>query len=196
MYLNLTFEGITTVLMQAHSQKFAMGWGCFGGLGAEPPALENFAFFCKNNLILGMFWYKIMLLKRGIEIGSANLIKLLIKTVSEVLNLILITSKDVLNHFLVHFSTKNSFRSAKNVVFFLFCILVDKPMGRATAPSSPAPWLRYWFHASISLLIGSSATLCVGSPYVFSGIFYEFVNKNKKQHNFETAEGRNFKFRS
>ena len=26
-----------------------------GGLGAEPPALENFAFFCKNNLILELF---------------------------------------------------------------------------------------------------------------------------------------------
>ena len=24
------------------------------GLGEEPPALENFAFFCKNNLILGL----------------------------------------------------------------------------------------------------------------------------------------------
>ena len=30
---------------QARSQKFAMG-DCLGGLGAEPPALENFAFFC------------------------------------------------------------------------------------------------------------------------------------------------------
>ena len=29
--------------------------GCFGGLGAEPPALENLAFFCKNNLILELF---------------------------------------------------------------------------------------------------------------------------------------------
>ena len=25
------------------------------GLGTEPPALENFAFFCKNNLILELF---------------------------------------------------------------------------------------------------------------------------------------------
>ena len=25
------------------------------GLGAEPPALENFAFFCKNSLILELF---------------------------------------------------------------------------------------------------------------------------------------------
>ena len=36
----------------------AGGWG-FGGkacvLGAEPQALENFAFFCKNNFILGLF---------------------------------------------------------------------------------------------------------------------------------------------
>ena len=39
---------------QARSQKFAMG-GCFGGLGAEPPALEKFAFFCKMNLILELF---------------------------------------------------------------------------------------------------------------------------------------------
>ena len=40
---------------QARSQEFAMG-GCFWGLGAEPPALENFAFFCKNKFILGLFW--------------------------------------------------------------------------------------------------------------------------------------------
>ena len=25
------------------------------GLGAEPPALKNFTFFCKNNVILGLF---------------------------------------------------------------------------------------------------------------------------------------------
>ena len=41
-----------------------------GGVGAEPPALENFACFCKNNFILGLFYLKIMLLKRGLEIGS------------------------------------------------------------------------------------------------------------------------------
>ena len=67
-------------LVQARSQKFTMG-GCFGGLeaelpaaggqmgsggetlrcrrhgglGAEPLALNNFGFFCKNNLILGLF---------------------------------------------------------------------------------------------------------------------------------------------
>ena len=41
--------------VQARSQKFAIG-GCFGNLGAEPPAaLKNFAFFCKNNLILELF---------------------------------------------------------------------------------------------------------------------------------------------
>ena len=28
------------------------GGGLFGGLGAEPPALEIFVFVCKNNLIL------------------------------------------------------------------------------------------------------------------------------------------------
>ena len=69
-------------LVQARSQKFAMRRGCLGGLGTEPPAagdlmgsggqaqiqldwrhgglgaeplaLNNFEFFCKNNLILGL----------------------------------------------------------------------------------------------------------------------------------------------
>ena len=67
-------------LVQVRSQKFAMGRGCFkgleaespaagglmgsgsqalnrrrhGGLGVEPLALNNFGFFCKNNLILGL----------------------------------------------------------------------------------------------------------------------------------------------
>ena len=60
---------------QVRSQKAAGGqWGSGGeapscwrfrgkapsrrrhrGYGAEPPALENFAFFCKNNFILGLF---------------------------------------------------------------------------------------------------------------------------------------------
>ena len=49
-------------VVQARSQKFAMGvWGRSphlpeaGGLGAKPPVLENFVFFCKNNFILGLF---------------------------------------------------------------------------------------------------------------------------------------------
>ena len=42
------------------------------------------------------------------------------------------------NHFLVHSSPKNSLWSAKNVVFFLFCILADRPMKVATAPP-PTP---------------------------------------------------------
>ena len=37
--------------------------------------------------------------------------------------------KDALNHFLVHSSINNSLRKDKNVVFSLFCILVDRPMG-------------------------------------------------------------------
>ena len=38
----------------ARIQKFAMG-GCFGSLVAEPSAIENFTFFCKNNVILELF---------------------------------------------------------------------------------------------------------------------------------------------
>ena len=45
---------------QERSQKIrneGMLWGRrrHGGVGAEPPALENFAFFCKNNLIFRLF---------------------------------------------------------------------------------------------------------------------------------------------
>ena len=47
-------------------------------------------------------------------------------------------SKDALNHFLVHSSAKNSLRRAKNVAFLLFCIWVDRPMGRIQPPP-PAP---------------------------------------------------------
>ena len=35
--------------------------------------------------------------------------------------------EDTLNHFLVDSSAKTSLRSAKNVIVFIFCILVDKP---------------------------------------------------------------------
>ena len=42
--------------------------------------------------------------------------------------------KDVLNHYLVHCSACNSLKSAKNVVFFTFCILVDMPMGVYSPP--------------------------------------------------------------
>ena len=38
-------------------------------------------------------------------------------------------SKDALNHFLVYFRAKNSFRSANNLAFSLFCILVYRPRG-------------------------------------------------------------------
>ena len=40
--------------VQARSQKFAMG-GLLKNLGAKPPVLQNFSFFCKNNLILELF---------------------------------------------------------------------------------------------------------------------------------------------
>ena len=42
--------------------------------------------------------------------------------------------KDVLNHYLVHSSSLSGLKSAKNVMFFSFCILVDMPRGGAIAP--------------------------------------------------------------
>ena len=42
--------------------------------------------------------------------------------------------KDALIHFLVNSSAKNSLRRANDVVFFLFCVLVSRPMGGAIAP--------------------------------------------------------------
>ena len=57
-------------------------FGCFGyrrrpmgSPAAEPPVLENFAFFAKITKFLGYLDEKIMLLKRGLEIGSTNMIK-------------------------------------------------------------------------------------------------------------------------
>ena len=44
-------------------------------------------------------------------------------------------SKDALNIFLAHFSAKDYFSSAKNVVFPLLCILVDRPMPKPPPPS-------------------------------------------------------------
>ena len=46
-------------------------------------------------------------------------------------------SKDALNHFLVHSSAKSSLRRAKNVLFVLFSILVDRIMEEAIAPPAP-----------------------------------------------------------
>ena len=80
----LHFTGVnsSTYPVQARIARNSQWWGCLrawrrspaaggwgfvdkapsrrrhGGLGVEPPGLENFAFFCKNNLILGLFWLK------------------------------------------------------------------------------------------------------------------------------------------
>ena len=51
--------------------------GLFWGSGGRALSAWKFCIFFKNNLIFGLFSYKVMLLKRGIESGSANLIKLL-----------------------------------------------------------------------------------------------------------------------
>ena len=47
------------IIKGMRSQKFAIGGAAFGvweQFYSEPPALENFAFIFKNNLILGLFW--------------------------------------------------------------------------------------------------------------------------------------------
>ena len=49
-------DGIARNFTQARSQKFAMGGGLMWGSGGGAPALEIFAFFCKNSLILGLFY--------------------------------------------------------------------------------------------------------------------------------------------
>ena len=46
-------------------------------------------------------------------------------------------SNDTLNHFLVNSSAKNSLKRAKNVIFFLFCILVGRPMEGGYSPRLP-----------------------------------------------------------
>ena len=44
-----------------------------------------------------------------------------------------------LSHFSVHSSAKDSLRSAKNVIFLLLCILINKPMGDIIAPLPGRP---------------------------------------------------------
>ena len=51
--------------------------GYFVGLGAEPPALKILHFFAKTTSFWDYFENKIMLLKRGIKISCANMIKLM-----------------------------------------------------------------------------------------------------------------------
>ena len=45
---------LNVMLMLARCQKFAME-GLFWGSGGGAPQRSNFTFFCKNNLILGLF---------------------------------------------------------------------------------------------------------------------------------------------
>ena len=62
-------------------------------------------------------------------------------------------SKDAINHFLVHSSTKNSLRKTKNEVFFLFCILVDRLM-------------RYWLVSIIVALTNSIKLSIANSKFL------------------------------
>ena len=53
-----------------------------------------------------------------------------------------------------------------------------------------------WKYYVSELFLGLPRRFASEVLMFFSGLFYEFVNKNKKPYNFETAEGRNFKFTS
>ena len=91
------FTNVMQACSQVRSQKFAMGrlvlgsgggapsrrrpmgvWGRSlqlpeaGGLGAKPPAFENFAFFLQKYLNFRAILIKIMFLKRSIKIGSVT----------------------------------------------------------------------------------------------------------------------------
>ena len=59
-------------------------------------------------------------------------------------------SNNALKHFLVLSSAKDSLRSAKNVVFSLFCILVGSPLARP--PTPPNKRFKLGFKAFFSLI--------------------------------------------
>ena len=46
--------------------------GSHWGLGVKPQHLKIFQFFCNTNLILGLVWLRLLLLKRGVEISTAK----------------------------------------------------------------------------------------------------------------------------
>ena len=55
------------------------------------------------------------------------------------------------------------------MVFFLFCILVDRPIRGAIAPRPH--WLCYWFHASILLVIAVELVRLWCINFIFVKLF-------------------------
>ena len=69
-------------------------------------------------------------------------------------------SNYALNHFLVQSRAKESLRSAKNVVFSLFCILVGRSMGGGGGGAiDPLPSPGYATGQSIVVLVDSQASI-------------------------------------
>ena len=62
-----------------------------------------------------------------------------------------ICSKRCSKSLLSLFQRKKSLKRAKNVVFFLFCDLVDRQMRGGYRPPCPPPWLRYCIYHKILL---------------------------------------------
>ena len=63
------------------------------------------------------------------------------------------------SYFLVQSSAKESLKSAKTVVFSLYCILIGRPMGGGYSPPRPPPWLRYCL--KVSPLVWSCSFICL-----------------------------------
>ena len=91
-------------------------------------------------------------------------------------------SNDALNHFLANSSAKNSLKRALNVVFFLFCILVDRPIGGSYSPLPPPPpppaspmatLLLVLRHIMVNLVLINALRLQKGYMWAWDSNFYD-----------------------
>ena len=72
----------------------------------------------------------------------------------EIASLWIHVAKNALNHFLVNSIAKDSLKRAKNVVYFLFCILFDRPMGGGGGGGAMATLLTMLLPIPISIALG------------------------------------------
>ena len=90
----------------------------------------------------------------------------------------LYVSKDALDHLLVHSRSKHCLRKAKNLVFSLFCILVDIPKGGLQPPFFSGYAISYDFSVYLSPKVAPPTSDSEHNQYQF-----EFLMGPKSKEN-------------
>ena len=79
----------------------------------------------------------------------------------------LYVSKDALDHLLVHSRSKHCLRKTKNLVFSLFCILVDIPKGGLQPPLFPGYAIGYHYSVYLSSKVAPPTSDSEHNQYQF-----------------------------